>query len=83
MIKKEAQCSSERGHKKISSHESEIEWSWTECASLVVCTRNNFARINLTVFYQNISFSWMVISSIRFFEKVAERQSVWKDKSSL
>ena len=27
-----------------------------EC-SLVVCTRHNFARINLTVFNQNISFS--------------------------
>ena len=25
--------------------------------SLVVCTRHNFARINLTVFNQNISFS--------------------------
>ena len=55
-----------------------------EMCSLVVaaCTRHNIARINLTVlfcfffFYQSIPYSCMVISSIRFWRKVAETQRV-------
>ena len=53
--KKEAQCSSKIEQKK--SRVTKVKLNEVCLCSLVVCTRHNIARINLTVFNQNISFS--------------------------
>ena len=56
--KKEAQCSSKREQKKKKkSRVTKVKLNEVCLCSLVACTRHNFARINLTVFNQSISFS--------------------------
>ena len=55
IIKKKHNVATKERKKK--SRVTKVKLNEVCLCSLVVCTRHNFARINLTVFNQNISFS--------------------------